>query len=268
MMMEVSGLSFGYDQGAPVLRDVHLDFDRRSTAIIGQNGAGKTTFVKLVKGLLKPFVGEVIVCGQDVSKTSAAVLAKTMGLVFQNPNDQIFRRTVLDEAMFGPLMIKMDKDTARNHAIEALKMVEFDQQLEINPHDLSLSEKKLLCIASVVAMDTDIIILDEPTIAQDVEGKKKISGIIQALKAKGKLVMTIIHDMEFVADNFERTIVFNEGRVLLDGDTRWVFGQREILQKAFVEPPGITQLANRLGIEETILTADEFINKFKVPGSF
>jgi energy-coupling factor transport system ATP-binding protein len=256
-MIKVSNLSFAYDK-TPVLTDINLEFDLRSTAIIGQNGAGKTTFVKLLKGLLKPFEGEILICNQDVKQTSAAELAKTIGLVFQNPNDQIFKRTVLDEVMFGPMMIKMPKELARQKAIEALEMVDLHNQLEVNPHDLSLSEKKLLCIASVIAMDTGIIILDEPTIAQDYAGKVKISEIIEALKRKNKLVITIIHDMDFVAENFERTIVFNQGKVLLDGDTRFVFSQKEILKSAYVEAPAITQLADLLGFQNTILTIDEF----------
>ena len=259
-MIKVSNLTFAYKKGGhPVLSGLNLEFDERSTAIIGQNGAGKTTFVKLLKGLLKPDDGQILIHHFDAKIKTAAEMARTIGLVFQNPNDQIFKRTVLEEVMFGPLNIKMDKHTAEKQAIKALKMVELDDKLEMNPHDLSLSEKKLLCIASVVAMDTDIVIFDEPTIAQDHYGKEKIRQIIQALKDQNKLVMTIIHDMDFVAENFERTIVFNESRVLLDGDTRFVFSQKDILSKAKVEAPGITQLAEKLGIKNTILTVDEFI---------
>jgi len=259
-MIKVSNLSFSYNEGLTVLDGINLEFDQRSTAIIGQNGAGKTTFVKLLKGLLRPSNGDISIHGQDIRNRTAAELASTIGLVFQNPNDQIFKRSVIEEVMVGPLNIKMEKQAAREKAIAALQMVGLDGQLEVNPHDLGLSEKKLLCIASVIAMDTDIIILDEPTIAQDYRGKKKIRQIIQALKEKNKLVMTIIHDMDFVAESFERTIVFNEGRVLLDGDTRHVFSQKEILKQAKVEAPGITQLAQKLGFKETILTVEEFIN--------
>ncbi|MFF2449481.1 energy-coupling factor ABC transporter ATP-binding protein [Neobacillus sp. NPDC058068] len=259
-MIKVANLSFSYTKETPVLSGINLEFDRRSTAIIGQNGAGKTTFVKLLKGLLKADEGEILIHDHDVNRKTAAQLARTIGLVFQNPNDQIFKRTVLDEVMFGPLNIKMDKHQAKQNAIQALKMVDLDDKLEINPHDLSLSEKKLLCIASVVAMDTNIIIFDEPTIAQDYDGKEKIRQIIQTLKDKNKLVMTIIHDMDFVAENFERTIVFTEGKVLLDGDTRYVFSQKELLEKACVEAPGITKLAEKLGFKDTVLTVEEFIN--------
>jgi len=260
-MISVSNLSFSYKNGgeANVLSGIDLQFDRRSTAIIGQNGAGKTTFVKLLKGLLKPSEGTIVVQGNDVNKKTAAELAKTIGWVFQNPNDQIFKRTVLEEVMFGPLNIKMEKEAAKDQAIKALKMVELDGELNTNPHDLSLSDKKLLCIASVVAMNTDIVILDEPTIAQDHQGKRKIRDIIKSLKDDNKLVLTIIHDMDFVAENFERTIVFNQGKVLLDGETRDVFSRKEILQQAKAAAPGITQLAEKLGYKETILTVEEFI---------
>ncbi|WP_040206031.1 energy-coupling factor ABC transporter ATP-binding protein [Neobacillus jeddahensis] len=262
-MIKVSDLSFSYRKGTPVLSGINLELDQRSTAIIGQNGAGKTTFVKLLKGLLKADEGDIFVNNHHVKETTAAELAKTIGLVFQNPNDQMFKRTVLDEVMFGPLNIKMDKQQAKENALMAIRMVDLQGKLDINPHDLSLSEKKLLCIAAIVAMDPDIIILDEPTIAQDHAGKEKIKQIIKALKDKNKLVMTIIHDMDFVAENFERTIVFNEGKVLLDGDTRQVFSQKDMLKKAHVEPPGITQLAEMLGIQETILTVEEFIHRNK-----
>ncbi|MDP4083302.1 MAG: ATP-binding cassette domain-containing protein [Bacillota bacterium] len=259
-MITVSNLSYAYQKGNPVLIDIHLNIDQRSTAIIGQNGAGKTTFVKLLKGLLKPFEGEVFIQNQQVKNRTAAELAKIIGLVFQNPNDQIFKNKVLDEVMFGPLNMGIDKQQATENAMEALEMVGLHDKLDMNPHDLSLSEKKLLCIASVVAMDTNIIILDEPTIAQDYQGKETIKKVIKTLKEKNKLVMTIIHDMDFVAENFERTIVFNEGKVILDGDTRFVFAQKDILKSAHVEAPEITKLGEKLGYRKTFLTIEEFID--------
>lgn len=246
-----------------MLDGINIEFDYRSTAIIGQNGAGKTTFVKLLKGLLRPDAGEILLKDHNIKFKTAAGLARTIGLVFQNPDEQIFKRTVLDEVMFGPLNIKIGSHTARKMAIHALEMVGLEGQLDMNPHDLSLSERKLLCIASVIAMDTDIVIFDEPTIAQDHNGKQKIRQIIQALKESNKLVMTIIHDMDFVAENFERTIVFSKGKVLLDGGTREVFAQKEILAAAKVEAPGITQLGEKLGLPNTILSVEEFIHAMK-----
>ncbi|MDP4162115.1 MAG: ABC transporter ATP-binding protein [Bacillota bacterium] len=262
-MIKISNLSYAYTKNTPIFSEINLEFDRRSTAIIGQNGAGKTTLAKLLKGLLKPFDGEIMIGQYNVKTVSAAELSKVIGLVFQNPNDQIFKSKVLDEVMFGPLAIKMSESAAKKNALEALELVGLHEQLETNPHDLSLSEKKLLCVAAVVAMDPEIIVFDEPTIGQDYAGKEKIRNIIQVLKKRNKLVMTIIHDMDFVAENFERTIVINEGIVILDGDTRKVFAEREILKHAHVEDPSITQLGKVLGFQETFLTVEEFVQRWK-----
>lgn len=256
--IRVENLTFAYEAGADVLRGISLEFDHRSTAIIGENGAGKTTLVKLLKGLLKPTSGDIYIHDKNTKEATAAQLSRVIGLVFQNPNDQIFKRTLLSEVMFGPINMKLDEQTAKKQALRALDMVGLREKQELNPHDLGLSEKKLVSIASVVAMDTDIIILDEPTIAQDYAGKQKIRQIIETLREQGKLVITIIHDMEFVADNFERAIVLYQGKAAFDSSTREVFSQKELLQEANLDIPYVTQLAEKLGISRTILTASEF----------
>ena len=260
----VKNLCFKYKENKEeTLSDINLMFDNRSTAIIGQNGAGKTTFVKLLKGLLKQNSGEIIVCGKDTKDSTAAELAKYIGLVFQNPNDQIFKSKVIDEVMFGPLNIGMSSETARKNSVEALKILGLDNLIDENPYHLGLSEGKLITIASIVAMDTDIIIFDEPTIAQDFAGKEKIKRLIKELRNKGKTVLTIIHDMDFVAEVFERTIVFNKGRVILDGNTKDVYSNEEILKKAYLELPHVTQLCRQLGYNETFLTVDDFVEFYK-----
>lgn len=258
--IEVRDLHFSYNAGEEILKGINLEFDNRSTAIIGQNGAGKTTFVKLLKGLLKPTSGEITIKGVNTRAATVAELAKHIGLVFQNPNDQIFKNKVLDEVMFGPLNIGQDNDTARIKSINALEMVGLGGKINDNPYDLSLSERKLISIASILAMDTGIIIFDEPTIAQDYAGRQNIRNIIKTLEKQGKLVLTIIHDMDFVAETFERTIVFSEGKVLLDDGTREVYSHKDELRSAYLEPPHVTQLCQKLGYKDTFLTVDEFVN--------
>lgn len=260
----VKNLHYSYSQDKEVLSDITVSFDSRSTAIIGQNGAGKTTFVKLLKGLLKPTSGDIFILGSNTKGKTVAELARYIGLVFQNPNDQIFKSKVVDEVMFGPLNIGQDGIHARVNSMKALEMVGLDNRINDNPYDLGLSDRKLLSIASIIAMNTDIIIFDEPTIAQDYNGREKIKSIIKHLKAENKLVITIIHDMDFVAETFERTIVFKKGKVLLDGDTRFVYSHEKELRESYLDIPHITQLAKRLGLNDTILTIDEFhkeINK-------
>lgn len=259
-IIKVKNLDFSYKIGSPILKNINLSFDNRPTAIIGQNGAGKTTFVKLIKGLLKPVGGNIYYGGKDISSQTVAMLAGKVGFVFQNPNDQIFKNKVIDEVMFGPLNIGMDAQVATEKSMEALSCVGLSDFIEENPYDLGLSERKLVAIASVLAMDTEIIILDEPTIAQDFKGREIIKSIVRKLTEDGKLVITIIHDMDFVAEVFERTIVFAEGKVLLDGKTRDVFDDGEVLRRAYLEQPHVTQLCKKLGYKQVYLTVEDFIS--------
>lgn len=258
-----NNLNFSYKKGEEILKNINLDFDSTSTAIVGQNGAGKTTFVKLLKGLLKPCSGDIFINNMNTKEITVAELSKHIGLVFQNPNDQIFKNKIIDEVMFGPLNIGLSRDKAMENSINALEMVGLENRLNDNPYDLGLSDRKLISIASIIAMNTDIIILDEPTIAQDFKGREKIKQIIEKLKEQRKLVITIIHDMDFVAECFERTIVFNKGQVLMDGSTREVFSKEETINKAYLETPHITQLCKRLGYGHTFLTVEEFIEIYK-----
>lgn len=260
-VIKVNDLSFSYTPDAPILKDVSLYLDEAPTAIVGQNGAGKTTFVKLLKGLLKPSSGEIIVDGQNTKDLTVAQLAKHIGLVFQNPNDQIFKNKVMDEVLFGPLNIGMSMAQAKVKAMEALELVGLVEQKEVNPYDLGLSERKLIAIASIIAMDPDIIIFDEPTIAQDYTSKEKIKALIKQLQQQGKMVLTIIHDMDFVAECFERVIVFAEGHVLMDGTTKEVFAEETLLSKACLEAPHVTQLCKNLGYEEIYLTVEDFMKQ-------
>ena len=171
-----------------------------------------------------------------------ASLAGQVGYVFQNPDDQIFKYKVIDEVMFGPLNIGMDKEKAKQKAMEALELTELAAYAEENPYDLELSQRKLVAIASVLAMDTDVIILDEPTIAQDYKGKEIIRKIITNLSEHGKLVLAILHDMDFVAQCFSRVVVLAHGKLLADGTPSEVFVQKEVLKKAALDMPHPLQL--------------------------
>jgi energy-coupling factor transport system ATP-binding protein len=258
--IEVKNLKFLYRRGEEILKGIDLTFDSESTAIIGQNGAGKTTFVKLLKGLLKPTEGDIFIKGKNTTEVTVAKLAKEIGMVFQNPNDQIFKSKVIDEVMFGPLNIGQGMKEAKRDSLKALELMELSDKVDENPYDLSLSERKLITIASILAMDTDIVILDEPTISQDYFGKIKIKNIVKELAERGKLVITITHDMDFVAEISERVIVLNKGEVILDGSAEEVFLRDDILKSAYLEQPNITQLCKRLGYDRTFLALEEFVD--------
>ena len=255
----IEKLDFSYLADIPVLEDLNMKLDQRPTAIIGQNGAGKTTLVKLLKGLLKPVSGSIYFHGEDISDKTVAMLAGSVGYVFQNPDDQIFKYNVMDEILFGPLNIGMDPERAKKEAARALELTGLSGKEKENPYDLELYERKMTAIASVLAMDTDVLILDEPTIAQDWKGRQIIGSIIRSLSGRGKLVIAILHDMDFVAENFERVIIMAHGQVLADGTAKEVFAQEEVLKKARLQKPYVMQLSEALGYEKSYLTVEELL---------
>ena len=243
---QVQDLRFSYVKGREVLHGLNLALDHRPTAIIGQNGAGKTTLVRVLKGLLKPDSGEIRYQGENLETKTVAELASRVGYVFQNPDDQIFKYQVLEEVMFGPLNIGMSQQEAEASAHEALRMVGLDEKAGENPYDLELSDRKMVAIASVLAMNTDVIILDEPTIAQSWNGREKIREIIQAKAAEGKLVIAILHDMDFVANSFARVIAMAHGEILADGAPAEVFRNHPVLEKAALAAPPLYELLEEL----------------------
>ena len=253
----IKDLGFHYIPGAPVIENLSLSLDIRPTAVIGQNGAGKTTLVKLLKGLLKPKAGTVLLEGEDISGRTVAQLAKKVGYVFQNPDDQIFKNQVLEEVMVGPLNIGMTRKEGEQRAREALEMVGLLHAEKENPYDLDLSERKMVAIASVVAMDPKVLILDEPTIAQDARGREILGQLIRTMTERGKFVLAILHDMDFVARYFERVIVMAGGKVISDGPGEKIFYENDTLTKARLEPPHITRLCEILGYEGTFLTTED-----------
>ena len=253
----IKDLGFHYIPGAPVIENLSLSLDIRPTAVIGQNGAGKTTLVKLLKGLLKPKAGTVLLEGEDISGRTVAQLAEKVGYVFQNPDDQIFKNQVLEEVMVGPLNIGMTRKEGEQRAREALEMVGLLHAEKENPYDLDLSERKMVAIASVVAMDPKVLILDEPTIAQDARGREILGQLIRTMTERGKFVLAILHDMDFVARYFERVIVMAGGKVISDGSGEKIFYEKDTLTKARLEPPHITRLCEILGYEGRFLTTED-----------
>ena len=243
---QVQDLRFSYVKGREVLHGLNLALDHRPTAIIGQNGAGKTTLVRVLKGLLKPDSGEIRYQGENLETKTVAELASRVGYVFQNPDDQIFKYKVLEEVMFGPLNIGMSPQEAEASAHEALRMVGLDEKADENPYDLELSDRKMVAIASVLAMNTDVIILDEPTIAQSWNGRENIREIIQTQAAQGKLVIAILHDMDFVANSFARVIAMAHGEILADGTPAEVFRNHPVLEKAALAAPPLYELLEEL----------------------
>lgn len=264
MKIEIRDLHFTYPTGVEALRGITLDIDSgEQVAIVGQNGAGKTTLVKHLNGLLTPTEGEVRVGGWDTKVQPVAKLARRVGYVFQNPDEQLFSKNVETEVAFGPRNLKLESGQVQSLVNDALAMTELSDKTETNPYDLSPTWRKMVALASVISMDTDIVVFDEPTTGQDAMNIARIANVIKTLRQRGKTVITITHDIDFCAENFERVIALSQGKVLLDGNANDVLGKEEILATTYVDPPQMTRLGKRLGFEKTVRTQDEFLAVLK-----
>ena len=262
-IIEMRNVSFSYAPKMQIFDNFDLSFTPGACAIVGQNGTGKTTLLKILRGLLTPKSGSVLLNGEDIAKRSVPSLAKDIGFVFQNPDDQIFESSVIREVMFGLLKIGIDKNQALLRAQESLKIVGLLDKSEVNPYDLSLCERKMVSIASILAMDTQVVILDEPTIAQDDCGKRCIESIIKRLVSQGKIVIAVLHDMNFVAKIFSRVVVLSNGQIIFDGTARETFMRDDILSRAQLDKPDVVKLCEKLGYEDTFLSVEEFVNTYR-----
>ena len=264
MNIEIRDLYFTYPAGVEALRGISLNIDSgEQVAIVGQNGAGKTTLVKHLNGLVSPARGQVLIGDWDTTKHSVAKLAKRVGYVFQNPDEQLFSKNVGMEVAFGPRNLGFNGEQVQALVKDALEMTELADKTETNPYDLSLTWRKMVALASVIAMDTPIVIFDEPTTGQDAMNITRIAHVLKALRERGKTVITITHDIDFCAENFERVIAMAQGKVLLDGKTNDVLAQAEILATTYVDPPQLTRLGKRLGFKNAVRNQEEFLAELK-----
>lgn len=264
MRIDVSNLSFSYPGGIQALQDIALQIEPgEQVAIIGQNGAGKTTLVKHFNGLLKPTKGTVHIGDLDTSDRSVAELAAQVGYVFQNPDEQLFKRRVADEIAFGPHNLGFPAQRVEALVTSAIHLTDLAPYRDHNPYDLSPAWRKMVALASVIAMDTPIVIFDEPTTGQDAVNLARIAQIVATLRDKGKTVIAISHDIDFCAENFERLIALSAGKVLLDGPVRHVITKEDILSTTYVDPPQLTRLAHGLGIPDAVRDQSEFLAVYR-----
>ena len=227
-------------------------------ALIGQNGSGKTTLVRHLNGLLRPTEGRVTVDGADAASLTVAQLAARVGLVFQDPDRQIFAGSVRDEVEFGPRNLGRSGEELRAAVASALEATGLAGDERTNPYDLGGSRRKLLALASVLAMRTPILVLDEPTTGQDARGVARVRAIVESVVAEGRTVIAISHDMRFVAEAFERVIVMRAGRILLDGRPEEAFAADawQALESTYLEPPLAARIGHRLGLGSTPTDGD------------
>lgn len=262
-IVSVHNLKFVYEGGVEALRDVSLSFKRGEyVAIVGGNGSGKTTLAKTIIGLLRPAIGKVFVDGRDASQLSVAELAKVVGYAFQNPDHQLFCSSVEEEVRFGPVNLGYAEEVVKRNVEHALEAMNLDRLRAVAPLSLRLGQRRRVSIASIIAMDPEVMILDEPSTGLDTEETEELMAKLKVLNDEGKTIILITHDMKLVAQHAKRVVVFSRGRVLLDSDPRGAFTDLELLRESNLQPPAVTQLAHRLselGVPKDIISSEELV---------
>jgi energy-coupling factor transport system ATP-binding protein len=253
-VIEIQDLVHVYEGGTRAVDGVSLRIeDGERVAIVGQNGSGKSTLVRHLNGLLRPTQGRVLLDGVDAATKRVAQLAATVALAFQDPDRQIFAGTVRAEVEFGPRNGGL-RDAALREAVEhALRATGLESDAATKPYDLGYSRRKLLALASVLAMRTPVVVLDEPTTGQDARGVRRIEAIVRDLGDARRTVIAISHDMRFVADCFERVVVMRQGTVIIDGSPPEVFAEEHWpeLASTYLEPPHAARTGAALGLGST-----------------
>ncbi len=263
-MISFEDVSYSYSPGRYAIEHINLSIDKGEVvAILGENGAGKTTLIKHINGLLKPQSGSVIVSGMNTRETTVATLARHVGLVFQNPDHQLFAETVEKEIMFALTNFNFPEDEISRRVKWALKEFGLLEYKERPPFLLSGGERKRLALASVLCYDPQIVILDEPTTGQDYRQKLHLASLIKKLNSESKTVVVVTHDIEFAADFIPRSIIMSKGRIIADGDSEELLTNRELLMSASLIPPQLVELSWDLALNPPSIRFDEIISSVK-----
>ena len=233
--IHVEHLSFAYPDGQTALRDVSLKIEPcEKVALVGPNGAGKSTLMLHLNGILKSTSGTVQVCGLDLQPSNMGQVRAAVGLVFQDPDDQLFSPTVFDDVAFGPLYQGLASAGVKERVDQALAAVGMGAYRDRVSHHLSVGEKKRIAIATVLSMQPEILVLDEPTAGLDPRARRSFINLLRDLD---QTMLVSTHDMRLVAELFPRTVVMDEGRIVADGRTDAILNDPVLLEAHGLEKP-------------------------------
>ena len=270
-IIEFKDVCFRYDEeSSEVINNLNLEFyEGQFTCVLGHNGSGKSTMAKLINALNIPTSGQVVTFGCDTSDENNEVnIRRNVGMVFQNPDNQIVATIVEDDVAFGPENLGVPREEIRRRVDEALNIVDMYEYRRHEPHRLSGGQKQRVAIAGIIAMQTNCIVLDEPTAMLDPKGRREVMKALYKLKNDlGISVILVTHFMD-EAVNADRVIVMNDGNVALDGTPAEVFRQTELLKTMGLTVPKALELADELrkngvNIEGTPLTTEQFLEEYK-----
>ncbi|MEK7376318.1 MAG: ATP-binding cassette domain-containing protein [Candidatus Margulisiibacteriota bacterium] len=243
-MLETKDLCFSYPDGKLALQDINLSVKKGEfLGILGANGSGKTTLLKVLNGLLKTAKGEIYLEDNDFSFINKDILFRKICTMFQNPDDQLFASTVGADIAYGPANMGLKKDEVRERIESALGAVDMPESADRPIHHLSFGEKKRICLAGVLAMGPEVMLLDEPTSCLDPAGVNSIMQLLKKLnKENGITMIMATHSVDLVPLFIDRVIVLNEGKIALDGDPKEIFSHTEAIRDAKLRLPHIGQL--------------------------
>jgi energy-coupling factor transporter ATP-binding protein EcfA2 len=247
-VIDVRDLHFSYGPGLPeVLRGVNLQVRQGEfVALLGQNGAGKTTLAKHFNGLHQPTSGQVIVAGKPVSEQPLSMLARSVGYCYQNPDHQIFSSSVVKEIGFGPTNLGYSSAEVDALVEDALELTGIADLKNAHPFTLGRGQRQLVAVASILAMDPRLLVIDEPTTGMDRNGAMRAMGLLSKWAGEGRTILVITHDMDLVSEFIDRSLVMAGGKILADGATQDVFRNTAVLEKAHLRAPAPIAISDRL----------------------
>lgn len=232
-VLEVRDLHFSYNDEKHALNGVDVKiYEGEKIAVLGSNGAGKSTFFLSINGVLKPHAGEVIYRGEKITKKRLNHLRKNVGIVFQDADNQIIASTVMSEVAFGPMNLKLSREEVLRRVDKALDYMNITEFRDRPPHYLSGGEKKRVSIADIIAMESEVIIFDEPTAALDPLNAQMLEEVLRKMGEEGRTILISTHDVDFAYRWAERVLVFHQGKIIADDTPLRVFQQEELLKKA------------------------------------
>lgn len=243
--LSLKNVTFSYNKGVKALNNVSFNaYSGELIALIGRNGAGKTTITKIINGLLKPTEGSVTIDGIDTKSLRISQIAKYVSTLFQNPDRQLCKETVLEEVTLSCTLIGEDFDQAKKHAIEIIDELELDPTA--SPFMLSRGQRQMVALAATVVTHPKILVLDEPTCGLDYQECMRIMQVVERLREKGCCVIMVCHDMEIVLDYATRLIAINDGKLIIDGSAYDVFEKPEVCESAALYPPLLSAVSQGL----------------------
>lgn len=248
-ILETQDLTFTYPDGTRALKNINMSINKgEKVAVMGANGAGKSTLFSHFNGLSQPTSGIVKINGEEMKydKKSLLKIRQKVGVVFQNPNDQLFAPTVQEDVAFGPMNLGLDLNEVDKRVEKSLKMVGMEGFEEKPPHHLSGGQQKRVSIAGIIAMNPELMIIDEPTAGLDPQGVDQVLTILNHLNENGMTLLVSSHNVELITEFANKIFIVHDGEIINEGSTNDVFSNHEILKKAHLRPPKASEILHKL----------------------